>query len=117
MESSVENAMQTRNRGTHMKARRPLIAGNWKMNGLVVAGTQLAGALVGRIAEEPRIVAELLICPPATLIAPVGDMLRGTPTGLGGQDCPPEAGGAPTGDIAPELLAGPGCDTVTVSPP
>lgn len=97
-----------------MKARRPLIAGNWKMNGLVVAGTQLAGALVGRIAEEPRIAAELLICPPATLIAPVGDMLRRTPIALGGQDCHPEADGAHTGDIAAEMLADLGCDYVIV---
>src|SRR3546814_9181976 len=97
MESSVENAMQTRNRGTNMKERRPLIAGNWKMNGLVVAGTQLDGALVGRIAEDPRIVAELLIGLQATLIAPVGDRLRGTPIRLGGRVCQPDAGGAPTG--------------------
>lgn len=97
-----------------MKARRPLIAGNWKMNGFAIRGTQLAGALVGRVAEAPDLAAELLICPPATLIAPVGELLRGTPISLGGQDCHPAESGAHTGDISAEMLADLGCDYVIV---
>lgn len=97
-----------------MKARRPLIAGNWKMNGLAVAGTHLAGALVGRAAEEPDIGADILVCPPATLLAPVGELLRGTIVALGGQDCHPEASGAHTGDISAEMLADLNCEYVIV---
>ncbi len=97
-----------------MKARRPLIAGNWKMNGFAVAGTHLAGALVGRAAEDPDIVADVVVCPPATLLAPVGEMLRGTIIALGGQDCHPEPSGAHTGDIAAEMLADLACDFVIV---
>ncbi|MFN4088422.1 MAG: triose-phosphate isomerase [Alphaproteobacteria bacterium] len=95
-------------------ARRPLIAGNWKMNCLLVEGTHLAGTLVGRVAEEPRIAAELLVCPPATLLAPVGELLRGTVIALGGQDCHAAANGAHTGDVAAEMLADAGCTHVIV---
>ena len=97
-----------------MKARRPLIAGNWKMNGFAIAGTNLAGALVGLAAEDPEIGADILVCPPATLLAPVGELLRGTIVSLGGQDCHPAPSGAHTGDIAAEMLADLNCDFVIV---
>ncbi len=85
--------------------RRPLIAGNWKMNGRRADGLALARA----IAAAPPGRAELLVCPPATLLAPVGEALAASAVALGGQDCHAEAAGAHTGDIAAEMLADLGC--------
>jgi triosephosphate isomerase len=84
----------------------PLIAGNWKMNGLRADGLALAKAILAG-ARDLR--GELLLCPPATLIAPVGEAIKGSAVALGGQDCHPAAGGAFTGDIAAPMLADLGC--------
>ncbi|MDB5360124.1 MAG: triosephosphate isomerase [Rhodospirillales bacterium] len=93
--------------------RRPLIAANWKMNGLKADGTALAGAVAERAkAAGTALAADILICPPATLIAPVGDVLAGSPVWLGGQDCSPETSGAFTGDIAAAMLRDLGCRAV-----
>jgi len=93
--------------------RRPLIAGNWKMNGLRADGTALAAAVAGRAsAAGVALAADVLVCPPATLLAPVGAALTGSPVWLGGQDCSPEASGAFTGDIAAAMLKDLGCRAV-----
>jgi triosephosphate isomerase len=85
--------------------RRPLIAANWKMNGLRADGTALADAVGTRAkAAGQALVADILICPPATLIGLIGERLAGSPVMLGGQDCCPERGGAFTGDICPAML-------------
>lgn len=85
---------------------RPLIAGNWKMNGRRADGLALAKAIVE---GASGIKAELLACPPATLLAPVGQTLTGTAVALGAQDCHPAPAGAYTGDIAAPMLADLGC--------
>ncbi|MYE00468.1 MAG: triose-phosphate isomerase [Alphaproteobacteria bacterium] len=85
--------------------RRPLIAGNWKMNGLAADGLALARSL----ADAPEGTAELLVCPPATLLAPVASALSGSRVALGGQDCHVEKAGAHTGDVSAEMLADAGC--------
>lgn len=95
-----------------MSARRTLIAGNWKMNGLRGDGVDLAAAIAGRTREASEV--DLLVCPPATLIAPVAEVLRGTSVALGGQDCHPEPSGAFTGDVSAEMLADLGCRYVIV---
>ncbi len=89
-------------------ARRPLVAGNWKMNGLAADGLALARALAA--APEGR--AALLVCPPATLLAPVAAALSGSRVALGGQDCHAEEAGAHTGDISARMLADVGCSHV-----
>ena len=89
-------------------ARHPLIAGNWKMNGLAAQGTTLARSLAA--AHEGA--AELLVCPPATLIVPVASALSGSRVALGGQDCHSEEAGAHTGDISAAMLADAGCSHV-----
>jgi len=94
--------------------RRPLIAANWKMNGLKADGTALAGAVVRRATAEAALAADILLCPPATLIGPVGDALAGSPVWLGGQDCSPAPNGAFTGDIAAAMLKDLGCRAVIV---
>jgi triosephosphate isomerase (TIM) len=94
--------------------RRSLIAGNWKMNGLTTDGVALAGDLVGKAAEEGFLRFDMVLCPPATLLAPVAEVLRGTPLGLGGQDCHYRDKGAHTGDISAAMLRDIGCSHVIV---
>lgn len=91
---------------------RALIAGNWKMNGLKA---QLAEAQAVRdgLASASYAV-EAMICPPATLLAPMAATLEGSAVLLGGQDCHTEASGAFTGDIAAEMLADAGARGVIV---
>ena len=94
--------------------RRKLIAGNWKMNGLLDDGTTLARGLRAKIDETAANSFDLLICPPATLIAPVAQVIAGSAVGLGGQDCHPAGAGAHTGDISAAMLADLGCSHVIV---
>ena len=82
--------------------RRPLIAGNWKMNGLIASGGELQAIIA---ASEPLAHrADLLICPPAILVAAFASRARGSAVAIGGQDCHPAASGAHTGDISAEML-------------
>jgi triosephosphate isomerase len=94
-----------------MGTLKPLIAGNWKMNGLRADGLALAR---GVRAGSTGVSCELLVCPPATLLAEVGRALAGGAVGLGGQDCAASAPGAHTGDIAAAMLADLGCRYVIV---
>ena len=80
---------------------RQLIAGNWKMNGLRADGVALATAIR---AGADGVGCEMLVCPPATVLAAVAEALRGSSIGVGGQDCHVKAKGAHTGDISPEML-------------
>ncbi len=99
------------------RTRRPLIAGNWKMNGLSAASTSLAAELAARAtdaARSGRLRADVLLCPPATLLAEVGRLVAGSPIVTGGQDCHAEASGAFTGDVSAEMLADIGCRYVIV---
>ena len=79
---------------------RPLIAGNWKMHGLAAEAQALARAVA---AGAAGLKAEVLICPPATLIAPLTQACAGV-VALGGQDCHEAAKGAHTGDISAAML-------------
>ena len=87
---------------------RPLIAGNWKMHGLAADGLALARAVA---AGAAGLKAELLICPPATLIAPLVQACAGV-MALGGQDCHEAAKGAHTGDISAAMLKDAGASYV-----
>jgi triosephosphate isomerase len=92
---------------------RPLIAGNWKMNGLKASAAEFQAMLAG--APEFGVKADLLVCPPATLIAGFAEMARGSKTlALGAQDCHPKPSGAHTGDISVEMLADAGARAVIV---
>jgi triosephosphate isomerase (TIM) len=92
--------------------RRKLIAGNWKMNGLS-GSISLATAIRDGAASLPEGV-DLLVCPPATLVAAVSQALRGSAVAVGGQDCHPQESGAHTGDISAEMLADAGARHVIV---
>src|SRR3990172_6877318 len=87
---------------------RPLIAGNWKMNGLRAPAVAELRRLL-RLAMKPaRFRPEIVICPPATLLAELAAVVAKTKAkrrvSLGGQDCHAVASGAHTGDLSAEML-------------
>jgi triosephosphate isomerase len=93
-------------------ARRPLVAGNWKMNGTAASVAELAAIIAGAPPLTAR--ADLLVCPPATLVAAFAARAAGSPVAIGGQDCHAEPSGAFTGDIAAEMLKDAGASAVIV---
>ncbi len=69
-------------------ARRPLVAGNWKMNGLSASVGELEKIIAGaRSLAQSSAKVDVMVCPPATLIASFANAARGTPVAIGGQDC------------------------------
>jgi triosephosphate isomerase len=96
-----------------MAIRTKLVAGNWKMNGLLADGAALARGLRERAtAAGATLGCELLVCPPTTLLSRVGEILAGSEIALGGQDCHAAPKGAHTGDISAEMLSDLGCKYV-----
>lgn len=93
-------------------AVRPLIAGNWKMNGLKSSAIELAGIAQGADGLARKV--DLMICPPATLLSRAAGIIAASKVALGGQDCHPAASGAHTGDISAEMLADAGAVAVIV---
>jgi triosephosphate isomerase len=91
---------------------RPLIAGNWKMNGLRASAVEF-GQIAQGSAELWR-KADLLICPPAPLIYTFAAVALGSRVQVGAQDCHPGASGAHTGDVSAEMLADAGASAVIV---
>ncbi len=88
--------------------RKKLAAGNWKMNGLKASLTEIAA--LAKACPAPN--CDILICPPATLLAGMADACSGTPIKVGGQDCHAAASGAHTGDISASMLADAGASAV-----
>jgi triosephosphate isomerase (TIM) len=93
-----------------MAGRTPLIAGNWKMNGLRAALAQVEAVKTG----IAGVACEVAICPPFTLIREAVAVAAGSSLLIGGQDCHPAVSGAHTGDIAAEMLADCGARLVIV---
>jgi len=101
--------------------RRPLIAGNWKMNGLAADGLALASEVAARAARAVRaggaggaLACDIAVAPPATLLREVAARLAGGPVVAGGQDCHTGRAGAHTGDISAEMLMDAGAAFVIV---
>ena len=90
--------------------RKKLAAGNWKMNGLTAALTEMENLAKGHAGGET----EILICPPATLLSRAADTLQDCPIKVGGQDCHVSRSGAHTGDISADMLADVGASYVIV---
>ncbi|MEO1040335.1 MAG: triose-phosphate isomerase [Pseudomonadota bacterium] len=87
-----------------------LIAGNWKMH-----GRRTDTGWPARFAEMPRPAhVDVLLCPPATLLAALGPGLGATGVSLGAQDCSAHTDGAHTGDLSAGMLADLGCSHVIV---
>jgi triosephosphate isomerase len=91
---------------------RPLIAGNWKMNGLRASGAELQAIIAGAATLASKV--DLLICPPATLLFTSAAIVIGSKVAIGAQDCHPEASGAHTGDLSAEMLADAGATAIIV---
>jgi triosephosphate isomerase len=91
---------------------RPLVAGNWKMNG--TAAMLKEPRLLAGMLKDVKLKCEVMVCPPATLIRKVKSILKGTKIRLGGQDCHAAASGAHTGDISAEMLKDAGCTAIIV---
>ena len=92
-------------------ARRPLVAGNWKMNGLSASVGELRKIIAG--AGQLGNV-DVMVCPPATLLAGFAAAARGSRVTIGAQDCHTAVAGAYTGDIAAEMLKDAGAQAVIV---
>jgi len=95
-------------------ARRALIAGNWKMNGLTADGTALAAGLAAKMKAGASDRFEMLVCPPFPLIAKIVDAVAGSGILVGGQDCHADEKGAHTGDTSAWMLKDAGCSYVIV---
>lgn len=95
------------------KSGGPLIAGNWKMNGLRAPALREAKALLRYMAKS-RPACEVLVCPPATLLWPLREAFKGSRVRLGSQDCHPAESGAHTGDLSATMLADAGCSYAIV---
>jgi triosephosphate isomerase len=99
-------------------AIRPLIAGNWKMNGLKRSMAEFEAMIAGAGSVIAK--ADLLVCPPATLLAIFAEKTGDIPAGnrnavvLGAQDCHPKPSGAHTGDLSAEMLADAGAGAIIV---
>lgn len=91
---------------------RPLVAGNWKMNGTMQSLNEVR--LLTGMVKGVRLKCDVMICPPATLIVPIARLIKSTAVALGGQDCHTEPNGAHTGDISAEMLKDAGCSAVIV---
>ncbi|MBX9710435.1 MAG: triose-phosphate isomerase [Xanthobacteraceae bacterium] len=90
---------------------RPLIAGNWKMNGLAGSLSELDAIIAGSSSAP---FADLLVCPPATLVAAFAARAKGTGVMIGAQDCHMAPCGPHTGDISAEMLRDAGVSFVIV---
>lgn len=101
-----------------MKSPRPLIVGNWKMNGSWPQARRELDALVKFLLAPSRPRCDVAICPPATLIVPMAARIKEKKAGrrlaLGGQTCHAKPSGAHTGDIAAEMLREAGAGYVIV---
>ena len=90
---------------------RPLVAGNWKMNGLKEALREAWAVAKGVAAKAPK--ADVMLCPPATMVAVMAEATSENLM-IGGQDCHVAASGAHTGDISADMLMDAGATAVIV---
>ena len=93
-------------------ARKPFIAGNWKMNKTVDEGIALVNELKAMVADVNDV--DIAVCPTFVSLAKVGDAIQGTNIMLGGQDTFWMESGAWTRQISPKMLLNVGCQWVIV---
>jgi triosephosphate isomerase len=96
------------------RVRQPLIAGNWKMNGLRADALALAKGVADGVKQAGWTDREVLVCPPATLILAVAEAVKTSRVLVGGQNCHAKPSGAHTGEIAAEMLRDCGASHVIV---
>jgi triosephosphate isomerase len=93
-------------------ARRPLIAGNWKMNLGGAGGVELAGAVAQLAREVPHV--DLVIAPPFTALAACAHEVEGSRVEIAGQNLYPKPSGAYTGEVSAPMLIETGCRWVII---
>ena len=91
--------------------RRPIVIGNWKMNGLSGSSVELAAMMeaAGGVAN-----CDVMICPPMTLVSGFSAQAAGSRVGIGAQDCHAAASGAHTGDVSAEMIKDAGATAIIV---
>jgi len=97
-----------------MVATKPLIVGNWKMNGLRSSTGELQKLIDALGEDEAPQAADFMVCPPATLVMAFAHIASESSLRIGAQDCHHEISGAFTGDVSAEMLANAGAEAVIV---
>ncbi|WP_316862573.1 triose-phosphate isomerase [uncultured Cohaesibacter sp.] len=92
---------------------KPLVAGNWKMNGLKASVAELEALIAGFDADLAA-KADTMICPPATLVASFAEKASGSAVAIGAQDCHFNVSGAHTGDLSAQMFADAGASAIIV---
>lgn len=92
---------------------KPLVAGNWKMNGLKANQAEFYKMMAG-ISDDLADAVDAMICAPATLVASLAEKAGAGTMAVGGQDCHAASSGAHTGDISAEMLTDAGAKAVIV---
>jgi triosephosphate isomerase len=92
---------------------RPMVAGNWKMNGSRASLDELALMSTG-FTPALRQKLDLMICPPATLVLAASQRAVGSGIAIGGQDCHANDAGAHTGDLSAGMLFDAGATAVII---
>src|SRR5262249_44193260 len=87
-----------------MTSRKPIVAGNWKMNTTIAEGLALVDEMLPRLQALDAV--ERVVCPPFVSLSSIAERLRGTDVGVGAQNMHPESKGAFTGEVAPAMLEG-----------
>lgn len=87
-----------------MKQRRPLIAGNWKMNGSLAANAKLLSDLQAGLKDLGPLHCDIAVCVPAPYLGQVQSLLQGSPIAWGAQDVSNQANGAYTGEVSVSML-------------
>jgi len=101
----------SRNGGMTMMARKPIMAGNWKMNPSSLSESVALAKGVGEVSYNADEV-EVVVIPPQTFLVPVMDALQNSAVEVGAQNCYFMAKGAYTGEVSCDMLKSVGCDYV-----
>lgn len=97
-----------------MKTRKPLVAGNWKMNGDTAFNERLLGELRTGLEREPMAALEIAVCPPFPYLAQAAGRLAGSAIQWGAQNVSDRPNGACTGEVSASMLVDLGCRWVIV---
>ena len=95
--------------------RKKIIAGNWKMNNTVSEAVKLVSSLTKKIEKSAPYSTGVIICPPATALASVAPLLKGTPIEMGAQNIFWEEGGAYTGEVSAKMVKNAGAKYTLVA--
>ncbi len=92
--------------------RKPMIAGNWKLNKTIAEARELSGDLAKCLANFDEV--DIVVAPVFTALTAVEETIKNTPIKLAAQNCYPEETGAFTGEVSPLMLKDAGCDYVII---